>query len=61
MMTMCAAVSVGGTIFLVYEFSFAVRPHQIVFACILAAAYMAVSGAGLWLLGLRWLRRARKA
>jgi hypothetical protein len=58
--TICAIVSVGGTAFLVYEFGFAIHPHRIGFACILAAGYLVWSGAGMWLMHRGWLRRVRK-
>jgi len=58
--TICAVVSVGGTVFLVYELGFAIHPHRIGFACILAACYLVWSGAGLWLMHRGWMRRVRK-
>jgi len=56
----CAAVSVGGTVFLVYEFGFAIHPHRIGLACILAAGYLLWSLAGVWLMHRGWMRRVRK-
>ena len=58
--TMCVAVSAGGTFFLLYEFGFTVHPHRIGFACVLAAVYLVWSGAGLWLMHRGWMRRVRK-
>ena len=59
-LTACVFASTGGTAFLIYEFGFAVHPHRIGFACMLAAIYLTWCGAGLWLMHRGWARRDTK-